>query len=320
MFHFSRRSAFICGCIGMVLIAGCMTRSPAPVSDRTVQPKAATKASPAARPAPGPADARPAFYTVRSGDTLYSIALDHGLDYRELAAWNGITNPGAIRAGQQLRMTAPQAVATTTAPFKTAPGVEGRPIAGTPGPGTGSASPGAPAAGQAAMTPDGIVTQPQGVKVPYSEQAYAQLASIKPPAAPSARPQGAPAPDDGEIAFGWPATGKLVGSFNGTSSKGIAIAGTLGQPVLASAAGKVIYSGEGIRGMGKFIVVRHSDALLSVYGHNRELLVKYGDSVRKGQKIAEMGSTDADQVKLHFEVRRFGKPVDPLTLLPQQQG
>jgi len=314
----------ICILAGM-LAAGCTARTPAPVSDRIVQPGRAPSATPpaAARSAPVPADARPAFYTVRSGDTLYSIALDHGLDYRELAAWNGIDAPAAIRAGQQLRMTPPQAV-TTTAPFKAAPGVEGRPIAGSPGPGSGT--PG-PAAGQAAASPDGgIKTQPQGVRVPYSDQAYAQLASIKPaqplqpkPEATQALPPQLPEGDD--VQFIWPASGRIVNSFSdGANLKGIGIAGKAGQPVYASAPGRVIFSGTGIRGFGKLIVIKHNNAFLSVYGHNNELLVREGQNVTKGQKIAEMGNTDADQVKLHFEIRRFGKPVDPITLLPQQQG
>ncbi len=119
------------------------------------------------------------------------------------------------------------------------------------------------------------------------------------------------------IAWGWPASGKVVSTFNDSANlKGIGIAGKLGQPVLASAPGRVIFSGTGIRGFGKLIVIKHNNTFLSVYAHNNELLVKEGQNVAKGQKIAEMGSTDTDQVKLHFEIRRFGKPVDPAKLLP----
>jgi lipoprotein NlpD len=107
-----------------------------------------------------------------------------------------------------------------------------------------------------------------------------------------------------------------VATFNDSTSKGIAIAGKLGQPVLASAPGRVIFSGTGIRGFGKLIVIKHNNTYLSVYAHNSELVVKEGQNVTKGQKIAEMGNSDADQVKLHFEIRRFGKPIDPLKLLP----
>jgi lipoprotein NlpD len=185
-------SWFAAVCALGIFAAGCTTSTPAPVSDLTVQPKPVPGAKPpaSARPAPLPADARPAFYTVRSGDTLYSIALDHGLDYRELAIWNGIPSPGAIRAGQQLRMTPPGQAATTatttttTAPFRTAPDVEGRPIGGASPPATGPGQ----AAGASAQAAGGIKTQPQALKVPYSDQAYAQLASIR-PASPQAKPE-----------------------------------------------------------------------------------------------------------------------------------
>jgi lipoprotein NlpD len=234
---------------------------------------------------------------VRKGDTLYSIALDHGVDYRELAQWNGIADPASIRVGQQLRMTAPASSATASA-FKTAPGVTGRPLGDSP------------------IAGGNVKTQPRAVRAPYSEQTYAQMASLKPDAAP--KPEARPAAEgDDSVSWGWPATGRMVSGFNESGNlKGIAIAGKLGQPVLASAPGRVIFSGSGIRGFGKLIVIKHNNTFLSVYAHNNELLVKEGQSVTKGQKIAEMGSTDTDQVKLHFEIRRYGKPVDPVKLLP----
>ena len=259
-----------------------------------------------------PAELRPDSYVVKPGDTLYSIALEHGLDYRELAIWNGIDNPGAIRVGQQLRLTAP-ASTVTTAPLKTPGGtVQAKPLGTGPTP----------------VSPSGagtVMSEPKGVRVPYSDQALAQLskpevaapARIEPPrteartetAADTAR-----GPDD--LDWAWPVRGKIIATFNDASSKGIAISGKLGQPVLASAPGRVIFSGSGIRGFGKLIVIKHNNTYLSVYAHNNELLVKEGQNISRGQKIAEMGSTDADQVKLHFEIRRFGKPIDPLKLLP----
>jgi lipoprotein NlpD len=311
---------------------GCMTGRPAPVSDRAPQPSAAPAAKPVQAPATAPAsapvagapetDPRPEFYTVKKGDTLYVIALDHGLDYKELAEWNGIENPNVIRIGQQLRLRAP-ASTVVTAPLKTPPKVEGRPVSG---------------AAPAVAANEAVKSQPKAVKVPYSDQALAQLSGqaqppSKPAVAPSVIPpvvppvaKADPAPeekpaasaeDDEKVAWGWPASGKVLTTFNeSTNLKGIGIAGKLGQPVIASAPGKVLYSGDGIRGYGKLVIIKHNKVYISVYAHNQLLLVKEGQSVVKGQKIADMGASDADQVKLHFEIRRFGKPIDPLKLLP----
>jgi lipoprotein NlpD len=280
------------------VMTGCTARGGAPVVDRGPEMKPAPPAGSAAKPAPGTSDPRPAFYTVKKGDTLYSIALDHGVDYRELAQWNGITDPGVIRIGQQLRMTAPGG-AVTASPFKTAPGVTGRPLGDTP------------------VVGENVRTQPRAVRAPYTDQTYAQLSGAKPEAPAKPEPKPPVVEGDENVAWAWPASGKMISGFSdGTNLKGIAIAGKLGQPILASAPGRVIFSGTGIRGFGKLIVIKHNNTFLSVYAHNNELMVKEGQSVTKGQKIAEMGSTDTDRVKLHFEIRRFGKPVDPVKLLP----
>jgi lipoprotein NlpD len=291
------RCILVAGCVSIALMAGCAARRGAPVVDRAPESKPApAKPAASARPAPRPGDARAGTYVVRKGDTLYSIALDHGLDYRELAQWNGITDPGVIRAGMSLRLRPPVAAATA-APFKAAPGVQARPL------------------GDAAAGAENIKTQPKAVRAPYSEQAYAELAGTQPE--PVSKPPAAREAGEDGIDWSWPAAGKVVSTFNdGANLKGIGIAGKLGQPVLASAPGRVIFSGTGIRGFGKLIVIKHNNTFLSVYAHNNQLLVKEGQNVAKGQRIAEMGSTDADQVKLHFEIRRFGKPVDPIKLLP----
>ncbi len=171
------------------------------------------------------------------------------------------------------------------------------------------------------------------MREPYSEQAVRDVArgaqaapevvamappstAAKPeaprPAAPATEPE-----DDDRIDWLWPAKGKVVSGFSETANlKGIDIAGTAGDPVIASAAGKVLYVGTGLRGYGKLVIVKHNKSWFSVYAHNREILVKEGQQVTRGQKIAEMGNTDADQVKLHFEIRRMGKPVDPARYLP----
>lgn len=296
-------SIFVPAVAVLALLSGCMTGRPAPVTERLPQQQSkapATKSSPRVAQANAPDQPRPDFYTVKAGDTLYSIALEFGLDYRELAAWNNI-EPSRIRIGQQLRLSPPGGVVAT--PLRTPSGaVEAKPLGSGPG----------------AIA--GARVEPRGVRVPYSDQAYAQMSGVKPEPATAARPPEQPADakplaaDD--VDWIWPVNGKVVSPFNEASNKGIGIAGKMGQPVMAAGPGRVIFSGTGIRGLGKLIVIKHNEKFLSVYAHNRELLVKEGQTVARGQKIAEMGDTDTDQVKLHFEIRRMGKPVDPAGLLP----
>ncbi len=334
--------------IALVLaLAACASRRPAPVEERSTapqppQPQAAKPAAPAA-----PAEAPVPTYTVKKGDTLYAIALDHGLDYRELAAWNNLENVNRIQTGQVLRLNAPgqppaageiSATGVTTTPLKSVPPVdagESR-AAGAP-----TAAPGVPSLASApgARNTDGLKVQPKALKEPYTEQAWQNAQRMLPPVAVAAAPEtivaAAPPPpaqrveppretppaaateDDAKLGWIWPANGKLVTGFSDTANlKGIDIAGKEGQPVMASAAGKVVYAGTGLRGYGKLVIIKHNATYLSAYAHNREILVKEGQQVTKGQKIAEMGNTDSDQVKLHFEIRRQGKPVDPLKFLP----
>jgi len=295
-------STLACALVAAV-VAGCSVRTGAPVIDRAPQAKAAP-ATPAvaAKPASRPGDARPEIHTVRKGDTLYSIALDHGLDYRELAQWNGVTETSVISIGHQLRLSPPAGAPSAAVPLKSAPVIQARPLDGTP-----------VTAGDASTK-----SEPRAVRAPYSDQTYAQMASVKPDLSPRVDPAAPPgAADEERVSWGWPASGKVIRAFSESpNQRGISISGKLGQPVHASASGRVIFSGTGIRGFGKLIVIKHNNTFLSVYAHNSELLVKEGQNVAKGQKIAEMGSTDTDQVRLHFEIRRLGKPVDPIKLLP----
>jgi lipoprotein NlpD len=338
------RAVFIAALALAALLAGCKSQAPAPVAERAPLPAVKPPPAAAAAPAREP-DWRPQTYTVKRGDTLYQIALDHGLDYRELAMWNNIENVNRISVGQVLVMSAPGQPGSpggaTTAPLVTAPpvtasGSETRPPAVVPPSGR-------------ANTPT-FKTEPRAIKLPYSEQALAQLqqASPVPPAPvtqmqetratpPAASPPAAAPPsaavapaqppraetgrvpeiDDEKLDWMWPATGKVVSGFSETASlKGIDIAGKSGEPVVASAAGKVVYAGTGLRGYGKLVIVKHNGTFLSAYAHNKEISVKEGQQVTRGQKIAEMGDTDADQVMLHFEIRRLGKPVDPIKFLP----
>ena len=322
-----------------LLAAGCATKRPAPIEDRGATLPPLVAPTPAPPPAPAAAAEAPApTYTVKRGDTLYQIALDNGLDYRELAAWNSIENVNLIRVGQVLRLTAPgeSAPATMASGVTTAPLRRGPPVT-EPRPPSGVAVPAA--ATSAAASTAMLKSAPKAVKEPYSEHAVREitLAAAAPtltspmtdatPAPLPLRPEapvdtkGIPLPSadsgDDHLDWTWPAKGKVVTGFSDTANlKGIDISGKAGDPVYASAAGKVVYAGSGLRGYGKLIIIKHNKTYLSAYAHNREILVKEGQQVAQGQMIAEMGSTDTDQVKLHFEIRRLGKPMDPARYLP----
>jgi len=295
-----------------VLAAGCAPQRAAPVDDRRPSPTAQPPL-PVLQPAPVPG-ATPGTYVVKRGDTLYSIALEHGVDYRELAQSNNLDDPAKIRVGQELRIAAAEDRSAAQVGNTRVPGaVEERPL--------GSSTPGStPAAAQ-----EGVITAPKALRLPYSEQNLAMLSKsetrpeTKPEIKPEARPDLAkPAVerDPEAIDFAWPARGRVTGVFSEPSNKGLDIAGKPGDPVLAAANGRVMYTGTGIRGYGKLIVIKHDNNFNSVYAHNREILVKEGQNVTRGQRIAELGDTDADSPKLHFEIRKSGKPVDPARYLP----
>ncbi|HMM54368.1 MAG TPA: peptidoglycan DD-metalloendopeptidase family protein [Candidatus Desulfobacillus sp.] len=286
--------------LAVVLLAGCASKAPAPVVERGGAQKA-QPATPAAAPA-----RTGEFHVVKKGETLYSIALEHGQSYRDVAAWNNIDNPNRIRVGQELRVAPPESVAVAS-PVVAAPVVEVR-----------------PAGDVAAKSSDRLKREPKGGKQPYSEQAMAALQRPEPPQ-PSAPVQAAAAPKAAETteaaaadedAWAWPSAGRLLAAFEEGGNKGVDIEGRIGDPVLAAEAGKVTYAGSGIRGYGNLLIIQHANGLSSVYAHNSRLLAKEGQQVARGQKIAELGSSDSDQAKLHFEIRRQGKPLDPLKLLP----
>ncbi len=314
------RTALACT-LAACVFAACTTKQSAPVVERSGGIPTAPAATPAAAPAAGAQSAD--FYTVKRGETLYGIALDNGQDYRDIAAWNNLANPNVIQAGQVLRVRPPGAPAASGLPDS---GVVVRPI--TPPGGVMPGAPGAPVAG-------GLKTEPNGAKRPYSEEALAQAqretrttVASAPAAAPAVAPAVAavpvPAPaakpaDSEDIAWAWPAAGKVIGNFTeGGANKGVDIAAKVGEPVLAAAPGKVVYSGQGLRGYGRLIIIKHNNDFLSAYAHNSNLMVKEGQPVTRGQKIAEAGNTDSDVPKLHFEIRRQGKPVDPTKYLPNR--
>ena len=266
----------------VAMLAGCASsRTPAPVEDRTVA-KTASRTAPDASKSAAPAAAAPVevkagFYMVKPGDTLMRIALDNGQSWRDVARWNGIENPNVIEVGQVLRVSPPPETSpVATARPVAAPKLDAKPLEARP-----AASAAAPAT-----------------------------------SAPAPAPVTAPKEGDEDVQWAWPAGGPLVSSFDETRSKGLGIGGKAGDPVLAAADGRVVYAGSGLRGYGNLIIVKHNATYLTAYAHNQTLLVKEDQVVRKGQKIAEMGSTDTDKVQLHFEIRRQGKPVDPARMLP----
>ncbi|WP_394560919.1 peptidoglycan DD-metalloendopeptidase family protein [Aquipseudomonas alcaligenes] len=242
-------------------------------------------------------------YLVQRGDTLYSIAFRFGWDWKALAARNNIPAPYTIRPGQRIRFDQPQQGGAPVVAQANRPPVSSVPVTSVP---------------QTASRPP--VQTPAPVKTPTQPQPVAQS---QPPVATvggTATAGKVQSVQRSAQGWAWPASGALIGKFssNGSLNKGIDIAGELGQPVLAAADGSVVYAGSGLRGYGELVIIKHSDAYVSAYGHNRRLLVREGQQVKVGQHIAEMGSTGADRVKLHFEIRRQGKPVDPLQYLPRR--
>ena len=281
-------SKWVLAMLAAVVLAGCASprRAPAPVEDRSTGARAPMTAPVAVEPAkvlPGAENAGKAgYYVVRPGDTLIRIALEQGHPWRDVARWNNIENPNLIEPGQVLRVLPPGSVPGDTA--------VARPVT--------------PASAAVAPLPP----------------ASAAAAAAAPRAAPSLPPVNTPpvSPGDDEVAWSWPtgAGSAVLAGFDEQKNKGIDITGKAGDPVLASADGRVVYAGAGLRGYGNLIILKHNNTYLSAYAHNQALLVKEDQTVRKGQKIAEMGSTDTDRVKLHFEIRRQGKPVDPARFLP----
>lgn len=301
------------------------------------------------------ADWRPASYVVKKGDTLYSIGLEYGYDYKEIAQANNISAPYLIKIGQTLKF----------ASLNEAPVAEPR-VQASPAPANSNAqednngvvtyaiSDNAPEASSnthAAPPVAVAINEPKALREPYSDAAYKQplpaaktitstptaaSAAKKPTAekvpektpekpATEAKPEVKPTEpateakskpeSSGALSWAWPTKGKVIANFNDAGNKGIDIAGKMGQAVQAAAPGKVIYSGSDLRGYGKLVIVKHSATYLSVYANNSLILVKEGQQVSSGQKIAEMGDTDSNTVKLHFEIRQQGKSVDPMKFL-----
>lgn len=310
----------------MLSLAGCAAYGPAPVIDRnparTAPQPVAAKAEPVRPVTPQIAPSTNGLHTVQRGDTLYAIAFANSLDYREVANWNQLESADRILVGQVLRLTSPPGMVEIK-PLDAAPRPNARPLTEPP-----------------------LLRTPQAVLLDYTEANWAQVsgalknadslraqaragsdgpAVAAPPVASPVAPPPAPAvaapvmsADAATESWLWPADGTLAGRFGAAGGKGIDIAGTRNSPVKAVAPGKVVYSGSGLRGYGQLLIVKHAGEFLSAYAHNETILVKEGETVAAGQNIARMGDSDADRVKLHFEIRRYGKPLDPLNYLPER--
>ena len=301
----SRQSWMVISVLSVCLLAACTSRprGPIPVEDRVagqstsrpvqrVQPQAASDSARATAPVAtsspismGPAMAgsenagKPGYYSVRPGDTLTKIALDHGQAWRDIAKWNGLDNPNMIEVDQVLRVAPPLMEAAANRQTK-------------------------PVMAQNQVPPNSATNNTP------TPSATSASTSNTPSASPPAN-----ASDDG-MSFAWPHPGPVLAGFDEAKNKGLDFAGKAGDPVLAAGDGKVVYAGSGLRGYGNLVILKHNNTYLTAYAHNQTLLVKEDQNVTKGQRIADMGSSDSDRVKLHFEIRKQGKPVDPAKLLP----
>lgn len=284
---------FVSAMVG-ALLAGCGSRTlnHAPVEDRGAmvgKPAVVIDSStPLVKQPPGFENAGlPGYYTVKPGDTLIRISLDQGQSVRDIARWSGIDNPNRLEVGQVLRVVPPVVVESASSAVVAKPVTQATvsPVTGGNVPAARADKPAAPASAASAAS-----------------------ATLPTPASGTS--------SEDEIAWIWPTNGAVLAGFDEVKNKGIDIGGTAGDPVLAAADGRVVYVGAGLRGYGNLIILKHNNTYLTAYAHNQTLLIKEDQSVRKGQKIAEMGNSDADRVKLHFEVRRQGKPVDPAKYLP----
>ena len=318
--------------LSLALLAGCESTGLAPILDSTTETRkpesAQTRSTAAERQTSALPEVRQqdGYHQVQKGDTLFAIAFQNSLDYRDLAFWNNLPTPDVIKVGQMLRLTPPEdnvgrSRGVETLPLQDAGLLASKPLKDVP-----------------------VLAEPKAQRLPYSESNWALLSGqIKAPESESGVSSSARQvlplatdvrseslssalayaqkqseenePDD----WRWPAEGRLLGTFGVNGGKGIDIAGTHQSSIVATAPGKVVYSGSGLRGYGKMLIIKHPDEYLSAYAHNHQLLVKEGDWVKGGQKIAEMGDSDAERVKLHFEIRQFGKPLDPLKLLPERK-
>lgn len=309
MFGFPRPVGWLSVAAAVLALSACGSK---PLNHAPVEDRASVSSKVEITPPPAPVKQPPGFenagkagyYTVKPKDTLIGIGLEAGQSHKDIARWNNLENPNRIEVGQVLRVTPPVAGATTAV------------VAATPSNGgVAVAKPVSSSAATATPIAPGAVAKPASAPA-SGATASASPASSPAAAATTAATTSSAASGEEDLGWIWPGSGPVLAGFDEAKNKGLDIGGAAGDAVLASSDGKVVYAGAGLRGYGNLIILKHNNTYLTAYAHNQTLLVKEDQTVKKGQKIAEMGSSDADRVKLHFEVRRQGKPVDPSKYLP----
>lgn len=327
----------------LTFFAGCANNPPAPVVNRSPQNNQSTTVT---QTKPSEGDWRPDSYTVKKGDTLYSIGLNHGYDYREIAAANNIYEPFTLNVGQKLSFASLKRTDTKSeegepTTYENEDGVIISPIDLDTGVATSNESTVTDSSitdsSTTASTTTPLLAAPKAIREPYSLEAFNRQAPVSQPSTVTALPSttnntststreaviktAEPTNTEQVVAsntgWAWPTQGQVIAGFNEATNKGIDIAGKAGQAITASSSGKVIYAGSDLRGYGKLVIIKHNQTFLSVYAHNSKIMVKEGQAVNAGQQIAAMGDTDTNRVKLHFEIRERGKSVDPAKYLPQ---
>jgi lipoprotein NlpD len=306
----------VCAASAWALI-GCSTPHQAPVEDRSASraphPVVTTtdtnKVATAASGTSPSVETRSPTYTVQPGDMLTKIGLDTGQSWHDIARWNNLSDPNHLEVGQVLRVLAPPAEATTSTTATT--------TTTSTTTGTATFKPLPPVAKTEGKASEPRASEPRASAAAVSPVPSAVASGTAVPLTGAATPQPPAARDsDDDLTWAWPASGPVVAPFDDAKTKGLAIGGKAGDPVYAAADGRVVYAGSGLRGYGNLVIVKHNANYLTAYAHNQTLLVKEDQIVKRGQKIAEMGATDADRVQLHFEIRKQGKPIDPARLLP----
>ena len=286
------RKLVLPGLVSLALV-GCSASWKAPVETRSPQP--------AGKPRSAQTLQGVGAYRVVSGDTLYGIAWRSGVDYRHIARWNDLLPPYRIYVGQTLHLRPPSHAKAPQAAKVSKPSARTQPV------------PRSADASSVSTASDTVAPRRQDThKPPHAKPASA--------AAVPAESAAADAASSRELRWGWPASGRVVATYDAKEplAQGIKISGRAGDSIRAAESGKVVYSGSGLIGYGRLIIVKHNDNYLSAYGHNREILVSEGDQVTKGQQIAKMGTAGDGGPLLHFEIRRNGKPVNPARYLPKR--